>query len=108
MYQNYVVEIQQYQNGEFGHNVYWEYDENADKALLKAESRYYTVLAAAAVSTLKAHAAILFTSEGFPLKHECYKHDAEPEAAAPAAEPATEPEEEAEEEPETEPETNEG
>lgn len=87
MYQNYVVEIKQNQNGEFEHNVFWEYDENADKALLKAKSRYHAILSAAAVSNMAAHAAILFTSEGFPLLNECYKHDA-------VIEPETVPEEE--------------
>lgn len=75
MYQFYVVEIQQYTNGEYGHIVHYAFDENADKAQLKAESKYYEVLSAAAISELPSHAAILFSTEGFPLKHECYKHN---------------------------------
>lgn len=74
MYQNYVVEIQQYANGEYGHIVHYAYDADAEQARLKAESKYYEVLAAAAVSNLPCHSAILFTTEGFPLMHQCYKH----------------------------------
>ena len=75
MYQYYVVEIQKNENGEFGHNVFWLYDENADKARLKGESKYHEVLAAAAVSNLPEHAAIMFSSEGLPIMHQCYKHE---------------------------------
>lgn len=75
MYQYYVVEIQKNENGEFGHNVFWAFDENADKARLKGESKYHEVLAAAAVSELPEHAAIMFSSEGLPIMHQCYKHE---------------------------------
>ena len=74
MTQYYIVEVQQYKNGEFGHLVHYAWDENADKARLKAESKYYEVLSAAAVSELPSHAAILFSTEGFPLMNQCYKH----------------------------------
>lgn len=40
-----------------------------------AESAYHSVLASAAVSALKCHAAMLMTEEGFVLKSECYRHD---------------------------------
>ena len=86
MTQFYVVEIQQTQAGEYSHIVHWEYDADAELAQRKAESRYYTVLAAAAVSELKSHAAILFSAEGFPLMNKCYYHN----APAPAEEPAAE------------------
>lgn len=79
MFQNYVVEIKKYKNGEFEHNVQWTWDEDADKAMLKAESKFHEILAAAALSDTAYHAAILFTSEGFPMKHECYKHEVAPE-----------------------------
>lgn len=77
MYQYYVVEVQKNENGEFGHNVFWLYDESADKARLKGESKYHEVLAAAAVSELPEHAAIMFSSEGLPIMHQCYKHEAQ-------------------------------
>lgn len=76
MFQNYVVEIKKLANDEFEHNVFWLYDEDADLAMRKAEAKYHEVLAAAALSNTKSHAAILFTSEGFPMKNECYKHEA--------------------------------
>lgn len=74
MYQNYVVEVKKTASGDFEHNVYWLYDEDADTAMLKAESKYHEILSAAAVSTMAEHSAILFTSEGFPKMHQCYKH----------------------------------
>lgn len=74
MYQYYILEIQQYQNGEYGHIVHFAYDADADKARFKAESKYHEVLAAAAVSDLPSHAATLISSEGFPVEHKCYKH----------------------------------
>lgn len=77
MTQFYVVEIQQYDNGEFGHIVHYVFDESAEKARLKGEAKYHEVLAAAAVSELPAHAAIMFSTEGFPIMHQCYKHGVE-------------------------------
>ena len=35
MFQNYVVEIRKNANGEYEHDVFWEYDEDADEAMLK-------------------------------------------------------------------------
>ena len=75
MFQNYIIEIKKFHNGDFEHNVNWVWDETADKAMLKAEAKFHEVLAAAALSETASHAAILFTSEGFPVKHECYKHE---------------------------------
>lgn len=73
--QIYVTEIKQYHNGEFEHQNYWLWDEDADKARQKAEAKFHEVLAAAAVSDTATHAAIMFTSEGFPLRNECYHHE---------------------------------
>ena len=89
MYQFYVVEIQQYPDGSYGHLVHYAFDEDADKARMKAESTYHTVLAAAAISDLPSHAAIMFATDGFPVLHQCYTH-----APAPAEEPEEEPIEE--------------
>ena len=50
MTQYYIIEIQQLPNGEFAHTVHWAYDEDEMKAILKAESKYHSVLAAAAIS----------------------------------------------------------
>ena len=98
VYQYYVVEIQQYNDGTYGHIVHYAFDEDADKARLKGEAKFHEVLAAAAVSELQTHSAIMFTTEGFPVMHQCYKHELVPE---PAPEPEVEPETPAEE-PETE------
>lgn len=78
-YQFYVVEIKQNAAGEYEHDIKWIWDEDADKAQLKAESKYHEVLADAAISNTMSHAAILFSSEGFPLMHQCYKHTVVPE-----------------------------
>ena len=95
MNQYYVFEIQQYQNGEFGHIVHFAYDENATKARLKAEAKYHEVLAAAAVSTLPQHAASLLTSDGRLVMNQCYKHEIE---VQPEPEPEPNPEPQGEEE----------
>jgi len=88
MTQFYIVEVQQYANGDFGHIVHFAYDEDPDAARLKGESKYYEVLAAAAVSQLPTHSAIMFSTEGYPILHQCYKHTVIPEVT-----PMPEPEE---------------
>lgn len=85
MYQYYIVEIQTYADGTFGHLVHWASDENADMARLKGEAKFHEVLAAAAISELPVHSAIMFSTEGFPIMHQCYKH-----AVAPQSEPFVE------------------
>lgn len=87
MYQYYIIEIQKHANGEFGHIVHWAYDENADRARLKAEAKYHEVLAAAAVSDLPQHAAALLASDGAEIMRQCYRHEVQ---AAPAEEEAGE------------------
>lgn len=79
MYQYYVVEIIKMQSGEFEHNVFWLYDADDKKAMLKGESKYHSILAAAAVSEHKEHSAILFSSKGLPMASQCYEHEAETE-----------------------------
>lgn len=74
MTQIYIVEIQQYANGEFGHLVHYAYDEDPMQARLKAESKYHEVLSAAAISGLPTHAAIMFDTKGRPLMYQCYNH----------------------------------
>ena len=41
----------------------------------EAESHYHTVLAAAAVSTVPAHSALLMTADGQVLRSETYHHE---------------------------------
>lgn len=76
MYQFYVVEVKKFFSGEFEHNVFWLYDADADIAREKAEAKFHEVLAAAAVSNTASHGAILFSQECFPLRNECYTHEA--------------------------------
>ena len=42
--------------------------------LAEAESKYHSILAAAAVSEISVHSAVLVSEEGFPVKNQCYKH----------------------------------
>ena len=80
MTQFYIIEIQKYADGTYGDIKHFAYDEDPDIARLKGESKYYEVLSAAAVSNLPEHAAIMFSSEGFPIMHQCYKHEVQPVA----------------------------
>lgn len=90
MNQYYIVEIQRYQNSEYGHIMHFAYDEDATKARLKAESKYHEVLAAAAISDLPQHSATLLTSDGRCIMNQCYRHSVE----EPAPEEDVTPEEE--------------
>ena len=78
VYQYYVVEIKRFFNGELEHNITWHWDADQDKARLKGESKWHEVMSAAAVSETLTHGAIMFSSEGFPCLHGCYKHDGQP------------------------------
>lgn len=63
-----VIEIQTNKSGAVGTlvNSY----ENRDQA----ESKYHTILAAAAISTLPCHAAVLLTEQGGILTSAYYEH----------------------------------
>lgn len=63
-----VIELQKDTNGTVS-NLVTSYDN-----LAEAESKYYSILAAAAVSDIPVHSAIIVSEEGFPVKHQCYKH----------------------------------
>ena len=64
----YIIELQT-NNGQTAHLV------STASTRLEAESRYHQVLAAAAISNVEKHACAIITEEGFPLMHECYKHE---------------------------------
>lgn len=74
MYQYYVIELQKYANGEYGNLTHFAYDADPDKARLKGESKYHEILAAAAVSEIPEHGAILMSSRGEPIENKCYIH----------------------------------
>lgn len=62
-----VIEIQ---DGFVGQNV-WAFND-----LQNAESKYHSVLAVAATSSVACHAAVLLNESGYCIKHESYKHEA--------------------------------
>lgn len=64
----YIIEIQQYKDGTYGHLVHWAETRN------QGESKYHEVLAAAAVSDLPSHSATLLDGEGNINMCCCYKH----------------------------------
>lgn len=66
-----VVEIQTSVDGNVSTLV------NSYDTIEKAENKYHTVLAYAAVSSLPVHTAILLTNEGIVIKSERYKHSTE-------------------------------
>lgn len=77
MTQYYILEIQKYANGEFGHIVHFAYDENETKARQKGESKYYEILSACAISELPMHSAILIRADGEAIMARSYKHEVE-------------------------------
>lgn len=64
-----VVELQTYNAGVVS-NIVTSFDTLAD-----AESHYYSILAAAAVSVVPIHGAILISNDCFPIRNQCYKHN---------------------------------
>lgn len=74
MYKFYVIEIQKSNDTTFAHLVHEASDEDYAKAEMKAESVYHQVLAAAAISSLPEHSAVLLTSQGERLMNKCYYH----------------------------------
>lgn len=64
-----VIELQKDAKGVVS-NIVTSYEN-----LAEAESKYYSILAAAAVSKIPVHSAIIVSEEGFPVKHQCYKHN---------------------------------
>lgn len=63
-----VIELQKNAEGVVS-NIVTSFD-----TLAEAESKYYTILAAAAINKIPVHSAIIVSEEGFPVKHQCYKH----------------------------------
>lgn len=66
-----VIELQTNPDGSVGNLVY-KYD-----ALNEAESKFHAILAAAAVSSLPVHAAVMLTNTGVMVKSEYYRHGGE-------------------------------
>ena len=50
---------------------------NQFATLNEADNKYHSILAAAAVSSVEVHAAIMYTATGTFIKSEYYRHDTE-------------------------------
>ena len=63
-----VIELQKNTEGVVSNIV------TSHSTLAEAESKFYTILATAAINEVPVHSAIIVSEEGFPVKHQCYKH----------------------------------
>lgn len=63
-----VIELQKNADGTVSNLV------TSHNTLAEAESKFYTILASAAINAVPVHSAIIVSEEGFPVKHQCYKH----------------------------------
>jgi predicted regulator of Ras-like GTPase activity (Roadblock/LC7/MglB family) len=63
-----VIELQKTAEGQVA-NLVFSFD-----TLAEAESKYHSILASAAISTIPVHSAIIVSEEGFPVANKCYKH----------------------------------
>lgn len=63
-----VIELQKNVDGVVG-NIVTTHD-----TLAEAQSKYYSILASAAVSNLPVHSAIIVSEEGFAVDSKCFKH----------------------------------
>ena len=70
----FIIEIQGSAQGTYAYLVSTAQTRNA------AEAEYHRVLAAAAVSQLPMHSAIVFTADGTPIMHQCYTHQVQAQA----------------------------
>ena len=68
-----IMEIQKDSNG----NVTYIVNKNATRN--GAESVYHQILAAAAISNVYQHTAVLLTDTGIEIMHQCYVHVPAPE-----------------------------
>lgn len=73
MYQYYVIELQQYQDGTYGNLTHFTYDNDDMQAELKGWEKYYQVLAAAAMSQIPGHGAIQMSSRGRILDYKYFE-----------------------------------
>ena len=68
-----VIEIQKNVDGTVG-NFVWSYTD-----INEAESKFHSVLASAAISTVFVHSCALLNECGFLIKSQSYQHIPEPE-----------------------------
>lgn len=63
-----VIELQKNAEGVVSNLV------TSHNSLADAESKFYSILASAAINEIPVHSAIIVSEEGFPVRHQCYKH----------------------------------
>lgn len=80
-----IMEVQIFANGGISTPCYAYSDKN------RAEQKYHTILASAAVSTLPRHTCFMLMDDGRVIRSESYEHPIEPEP-----EPTPDPESEVE------------
>lgn len=68
-----VIEIQKNADGTVG-NFVWTFND-----INEAESKFHSVLASAAISTIFVHSCALLNEGGFLIKSQSYQHMPEPE-----------------------------
>lgn len=64
-----VIELQTNADGTVG-NIVTAFTDRG-----QAEQKYHTILAAAAVSSLPKHAAVILSNDGHSLMYQCYRHE---------------------------------
>lgn len=75
----YILEIQTYSDGTSASLTHAVSDVDSEQAYFKAEGKYHEVLAAAALSALPLHSAIMVSAGGTPIHHDCYMHNTQSE-----------------------------
>lgn len=75
MYQYYIIEIKKLPNGEYEHNVFWEYDADQQAAQRKAESKGYDLLSKAALSNTVLHSVTVLSDDGFTVLSRSYRNN---------------------------------
>lgn len=63
-----VIEIQVNADGAVG-TLIWHFTDE-----MQAQSKYHSVLAAAAISKLPRHAATMLADDGSYIQHQCFEH----------------------------------
>lgn len=63
-----VIELQKNADGVVS-NIVTSYEK-----LAEAESKYYSILASAAIGAVPVHSAVIVSEEGFLVRSQCYKH----------------------------------
>ncbi len=66
-----VLEIQKMSDSQVLHL------DSVHNTLAEAEQKYHTILAAAAVSSVKKHSAVMISDDGLYIKSESYQHESE-------------------------------